>query len=177
MLHSSSDLAATDDDVNNLHPAKSSDDLMYKRIWQKQFGPLVYVWFAEMLGPIEFSNLASEEKHLRMICFDKSEKRNCSLGWHQDRTIAVQSKGEVPGFDVDNKSRNDSTIEPPFELIEKSITVRISVDCRQMLTTVHLKSSQKVFKLGKLTDDAVLELACDQHSEWLKRERCLISYF
>lgn len=35
---------------------------------------------------------------VRSILFDKSRASNWSLGWHQDRTIAVAERVDAPGF-------------------------------------------------------------------------------
>jgi hypothetical protein len=65
---------------------------------------------------------------VRAILFDKSERANWALGWHQDRTIAVREKCEVAGFGPWSIKAGVHHVEPPFEMIEKMVTVRIHLD-------------------------------------------------
>jgi hypothetical protein len=57
--------------------------------------------FLSSLGPIgqvPASTLGPECRPVRAILFDKSGEQNWSLGWHQDRTIAVRQRTDVDGF-------------------------------------------------------------------------------
>jgi len=64
----------------------------------------------------------------RLILFDKSVDNNWALGWHQDRTIAVADRADVKGYDVWSKKAGEWHVEPPVELMEKMITLRLSLD-------------------------------------------------
>ena len=78
------------------------------------------------------SILGSEAKPVRAILFDKRSDINWTLGWHQDRTIAVRKRIEVPGFGPWSKKLGIDHVEPPFELIEQMITLRAHLDeCTQ----------------------------------------------
>lgn len=35
---------------------------------------------------------------VRALLFDKTQDMNWALGWHQDRTIAVRERIDVPGY-------------------------------------------------------------------------------
>jgi hypothetical protein len=74
----------------------------------------------DLLGP--------SAKPVRAILFDKSQDANWSLGWHQDRTIAVRERSEVPGFRSWNVKQGIIHVEPPFALLEGMVTVRIHLD-------------------------------------------------
>lgn len=50
------------------------------------------------IGKIAASTLGAECLPVRAVLFDKSAETNWSLGWHQDRTIAVQERIDVSGF-------------------------------------------------------------------------------
>lgn len=65
---------------------------------------------------------------VRAILFDKSEGANWSLGWHQDRTIAVRRRAEAPGFGPWSRKAGMIHVEPPFALIEQMVTLRIHLD-------------------------------------------------
>jgi hypothetical protein len=51
-----------------------------------------------VVGSIAASIIGPSASAVRAILFDKTEKTNWSLTWHQDRTICVKRKSEVDGF-------------------------------------------------------------------------------
>jgi hypothetical protein len=65
---------------------------------------------------------------VRAILFNKTPRNNWPLAWHQDRTIAVTRRKEVPGFRSWTVKQGIQHVEPPFELIAGMITVRIHLD-------------------------------------------------
>jgi hypothetical protein len=65
---------------------------------------------------------------VRAILFDKTPVNNWALGWHQDRTIAVQDRLEMPGFANWNVKAGVHHVEPPFDIIEHMVTARIHID-------------------------------------------------
>jgi hypothetical protein len=65
---------------------------------------------------------------VRAILFDKTESSNWALGWHQDRTIAVAERREVEGFGPWTLKGGMHHVSPPFELLERMITLRVHLD-------------------------------------------------
>ncbi len=65
---------------------------------------------------------------VQAVLFDKSSAGNWTLGWHQDRTIAVRRRIDHPGFGPWTIKRDIQHIEPPFALIERLVTLRIHLD-------------------------------------------------
>lgn len=72
--------------------------------------------------------IGDEAKPVRAILFDKTAETNWALGWHQDRTIAVQEKRDAPGFGPSSKKAGIDHVEPPFEMIERMIALRTHLD-------------------------------------------------
>lgn len=60
--------------------------------------------------------------------FDKSPARNWALGWHQDRTVPVRERREVAGFGQWTLKSGIVHCVPPFEFLERSLTLRIHLD-------------------------------------------------
>lgn len=75
---------------------------------------------ARHLGPLA--------RPVRAILFDKSPLQNWSLNWHQDRTIAVLSRAEVPGFGPWTIKSGIIHVSPPQDLLNPMITLRIHLD-------------------------------------------------
>ncbi|MEM9014480.1 MAG: phytanoyl-CoA dioxygenase family protein [Pseudomonadota bacterium] len=87
----------------------------------------------------------------RIIFFDKTTSANWSLGWHQDRVIAVRERKAIAGYNKWTVKGGTIHVEPPFEVMENSITVRISVDPAD-----HNNGALEILpgshRLGKLSD-------------------------
>jgi len=81
-----------------------------------------------VLGRIATHRLAPNAQPVRAILFDKSEHTNWALGWHQDRTIAVAARREVPGFGPWTVKHGMQYVAPPFTLLAGMLTLRIHLD-------------------------------------------------
>jgi hypothetical protein len=65
---------------------------------------------------------------VRAIWFDKTADANWLVPWHQDRTIAVRERLNVPGYGPWSMKQGTCHVEPPFELLAAMLTVRLHVD-------------------------------------------------
>ncbi len=65
---------------------------------------------------------------VRLVSFDKSPEANWGVPWHQDRVISVADRADVPGFN--NWSRKQGTwhVEPPEDLLQQMLFVRLHLD-------------------------------------------------
>lgn len=80
------------------------------------------------IGSVAASFLGPSCRPVRAILFDKSEATNWALGWHQDRTIAVQERIGVPGFNHWNRKAGILHVEPPVEILDSMVTLRVHLD-------------------------------------------------
>ena len=80
------------------------------------------------VGQVPASLLGPECLPVRAILFDKSAEQNWSLGWHQDRTIAVQQRIDVDGFWPWSVKSGMVHVEPPFDRLACMVTVRVHLD-------------------------------------------------
>jgi ectoine hydroxylase-related dioxygenase (phytanoyl-CoA dioxygenase family) len=60
--------------------------------------------------------------------FDKCEGANWAVHWHQDRTIAVKARIDVPRFGPWTTKAGVVHVEPPFEIVASMVTVRAHLD-------------------------------------------------
>jgi hypothetical protein len=65
---------------------------------------------------------------VRAILFDKTESANWQVAWHQDLTIAVQEKREVPGYGPWSVKDGVVHVQPPIALLESMVTLRLHLD-------------------------------------------------
>jgi ectoine hydroxylase-related dioxygenase (phytanoyl-CoA dioxygenase family) len=64
----------------------------------------------------------------RGILFDKTPEANWKVPWHQDLTIAVQDRIEAPGFGPWTVKEGVNHVQPPTEILESMLAVRIHLD-------------------------------------------------
>jgi ectoine hydroxylase-related dioxygenase (phytanoyl-CoA dioxygenase family) len=80
------------------------------------------------IGRIAALVLGSNCHAVRAIFFDKSQTQNWALGWHQDRTICVKQRIEVDGFGSWTIKSGLNHVEPPVNILEKIVTLRLHLD-------------------------------------------------
>lgn len=72
--------------------------------------------------------LPAEPRPVRLIYFDKSPGENWLVTWHQDLTIAVHERVEAEGFGPWSWKDGVPHVQPPVELLEKMVTLRLHLD-------------------------------------------------
>jgi hypothetical protein len=80
------------------------------------------------IGRIAVARLGPGARPIRAVLFDKAPGANWALGWHQDRTIAVRERGDVPGYGPWSVKAGIQHVEPQFAVIESMVTLRIHLD-------------------------------------------------
>lgn len=65
---------------------------------------------------------------VRVLLFDKTPSANWGVPWHQDRTIAVRNRGDVPGYSCWTRRQGYWQVEPPVGVLENMITLRVHLD-------------------------------------------------
>lgn len=80
------------------------------------------------LDCIAREKLGDHARAVRAVFFDKSADTNWALGWHQDRTIVVRERRDVPGFAPWSNKSGLIHVEPPYDLISQMVTLRVHLD-------------------------------------------------
>ncbi len=65
---------------------------------------------------------------VRVVSFDKSQHVNWGVPWHQDRIISVREKHPVPGFSAWSQKGGVWHCEPPLNVLEAMLFVRVHLD-------------------------------------------------
>lgn len=65
---------------------------------------------------------------VRGILFDKTPGSNWLVAWHQDLTICVQERREVPGYGPWSVKHGVPHVQPPVILLEEMVTLRLHLD-------------------------------------------------
>lgn len=74
------------------------------------------------------SQLAPKALPTRATLFAKSDEQSWSLGWHQDRVIAVKEKHDVPSFTNWTRKNEIYHVEPPVPYLETGFFVQVYLD-------------------------------------------------
>ena len=72
--------------------------------------------------------LGSRASVVRGILFDKTEGSNWKVPWHQDVTIAVDRRVEVPGYGPWSIKEGILHVQPPAEVLENMLSIRLHLD-------------------------------------------------
>lgn len=73
-------------------------------------------------------HLPMEPRPVRAIYFDKAPGSNWLVAWHQDLTLALRERREVPGFGPWSTKGGVPHVQPPEALLERMLTVRLHLD-------------------------------------------------
>lgn len=65
---------------------------------------------------------------VRGILFDKTPEANWKVVWHQDLTIALRERRDVPGFGPWTEKEGVVHVQPPAELLAGMVAVRLHLD-------------------------------------------------
>jgi ectoine hydroxylase-related dioxygenase (phytanoyl-CoA dioxygenase family) len=72
--------------------------------------------------------LGTGAKVVRAILFDKTPGANWKVAWHQDLSIAVRERADVPGFGPWSVKSGVTHVQPPPQLLARMLTLRLHLD-------------------------------------------------
>jgi len=102
-------------------------------------------------------HLPSAPVPVRGIYFDKSSDGNWLVAWHQDLTLALRNRADVAGFGPWSIKEGITHVQPPVELLEQMLTVRIHLDGADESNGA-LRVLPGSHRLGRLSAERIREL-------------------
>ena len=84
-------------------------------------------WSAQLRTLVE-AVLPASPMPVRATLFDKTANANWLVPWHQDLTICVKTKLEVPGYGPWSKKAGVWHVQPPDSVLARILSVRIHLD-------------------------------------------------
>lgn len=95
---------------------------------------------------------------VRAVAFDKTPQTNWSVAWHQDRTIAVESRIEIQGYGPWSTKDGQLHVAPPVEVLQGMVTLRLHIDaCGN--DNAPLKAALGTYALGRVPADTAAGVA------------------
>lgn len=107
---------------------RKSQDLFAIRQFHKEIPEALPYIFNQNLKDIIESTFGESYFITKSIYFDKPEKSNWFVAYHQDLTISVDKKIEIKNFENWTIKQNQFAVQPPKEILENNFTIRIHLD-------------------------------------------------
>ncbi|WP_426486312.1 phytanoyl-CoA dioxygenase family protein [Flavobacterium sp. 2] len=107
---------------------RKSQDLFAIRQFHKEIPETLPYIFNQNLQNIIDTIFGKGYFITKSIYFDKPEKSNWFVAYHQDLTISVDKKIDVENFENWTLKQNQFAVQPPTEILENNFTIRIHID-------------------------------------------------
>lgn len=107
---------------------RKSSDLFAVRQFLKEIPELVGILFNEKLKQIINELFGKDYFVVKSIYFDKPEQSNWFVSYHQDLTISVDKKIDLPNYGPWTVKQNQFAVQPPLDVLENIYTIRILLD-------------------------------------------------
>ena len=111
---------------------------------------------------------------VRFVVFNKSERSNWLVPWHQDRVIAVAERHNVDGFSNWSQKSGTWHCEPPIDLLSSMLFARIHLDdtdadngCLELAHGTHKLGFIAADEADAIADRAIVETCKAQRGDLL----------
>lgn len=143
---------------------RQSEDLFAIRQFHKEIPESLKHIFNQKLNDIIKSNFGKDFFITKSIYFDKPEKSNWFVSYHQDLTISVDKKVELENFQNWTNKQNQFAVQPPTKILENNFTIRIHLDkttnengALKVINKSHTKGVCRIENLN-LKDETICEV-------------------
>lgn len=144
---------------------RKSEDLFAIRQFHKEVPETLTFIFNEKLQYIIDSTFGRGFFITKSIYFDKPEKSNWFVAYHQDLTISVDQKIEIENFENWTIKQNQFAVQPPTELLENNFTIRIHIDKTTKdngaLKVINNSHSKGILRIENLDFEKEKETICE----------------
>ncbi|SFN74114.1 Phytanoyl-CoA dioxygenase (PhyH) [Chitinophaga sp. YR627] len=107
---------------------RKTKDLFAIRQFLKEIPAIVPVVFNDKLKDVISRLFGEGYRPVKSIYFDKPGESNWFVPYHQDLTISVKEKAELPGFGPWTVKQQQYAVQPPLHILEQNFTIRIHLD-------------------------------------------------
>jgi len=155
---------ATDDKTEN-STFRKSQDLFAIRQFHKEIPETLDFIFNQNLKNVIESNFGKGYFITKSIYFDKPEKSNWFVAYHQDLTISVDRKIETENFENWTLKQNQFAVQPPTEILDDNFTIRIHIDKTTKengaLKVINNSHSKGILRIENLDFENKKETICE----------------
>ncbi len=131
-VYSTEEIERISEVIQNIDTSKDtfrkSEDLFAIRQFLKEIPEVKDLIFNENLKTIIREIFGENYFVVKSIYFDKPEKSNWYVAYHQDLTISVDKKLQLENFGPWTTKQNQFAVQPPLDILENIFTIRIHLD-------------------------------------------------
>jgi len=131
-IYSPEEIAAILAEINEANTDKSTfrktNDLFAIRQFLKEIPAVGSIIYNDKLKALIKDLFGHNYFAVKSIYFDKPEKSNWFVAWHQDLTISVDKKTDLPGYGPWTVKQNQFAVQPPLNILQNNFTIRIHLD-------------------------------------------------
>ncbi|UKB82953.1 phytanoyl-CoA dioxygenase family protein [Chryseobacterium sp. MEBOG06] len=107
---------------------RKSEDLFAIRQFLKEVPEIKDLVFNDNIKIVIKEIFGDKYFVVKSIYFDKPETSNWYVAYHQDLTISVDKKIDLPNFGPWTTKQNQFAVQPPLKILENIYTIRIHLD-------------------------------------------------
>lgn len=165
-VYTKSEIQSISNFISNLDTSnpifRKSEDLFAIRQFIKEVPQINDLIFTKSLLEIIKSIGGNDYFVVKSIYFDKPEKSNWFVSYHQDLTISIDKKQEIVGFTNWTTKHNQFAVQPTSDILENIFTIRIHLDdtneengALKVLEKSHLKAINRIDNLDLINEKEV----------------------
>jgi len=147
-----SSIIETIDKADQSNPAfRKTTDLFAIRRFLKEAPGVKQMIFNNKLEALINDLFGDGYFNVKSIYFDKPERSNWFVAWHQDLTIAVSNKADIEGYGPWTKKLDQFAVQPPLVVLQDNFTIRIHLDdtdehngALKVILGSHLKNIRRI---------------------------------
>ncbi|WP_371414615.1 phytanoyl-CoA dioxygenase family protein [Flavobacterium sp. 140616W15] len=160
---------------------RKSEDLFAIRQFHKEIPEALDSIFNQNLKNIIKSNFGEDYFITKSIYFDKPEKSNWFVAYHQDLTISVDKKIDVESFENWTTKQDQFAVQPPKDILEKNFTIRIHIDKTTKdngaLKVINNSHSKGIYRVENMDFKNEKETVCEVEKGGINYETITFSCF
>ncbi|PXY41069.1 phytanoyl-CoA dioxygenase [Flavobacterium cheongpyeongense] len=144
---------------------RKSQDLFAIRQFHKEVPETLDFIFNQSLKGIIENTFGKGYFITKSIYFDKPEKSNWFVAYHQDLTISVDKRIEIDNFENWTVKQNQFAVQPPAAILEDNFTIRIHIDKTTKdngaLKVINNSHSKGILRIENLDFENEKETICE----------------
>jgi phytanoyl-CoA dioxygenase PhyH len=106
------------------------------------------------------SLLGAQARPTKLTVFDKTTRANWKVPWHQDLTIAVAARADLPGFGPWSLKDGVVHVQPPVEVLRQILAIRLHLDDTPASNGA-LRVLAGTHRLGRISEAQIASLRRD----------------
>ena len=121
-------IAALISHVSDDGSIKQSADIFAVRQFLKQYSAIIPLLFNQRVKDVLHALVGAGYFPVKSIYFNKPATSNWFVAYHQDLSVSVDKKLQLPGFCHWTVKQQQVKVQPPSALLECLLTIRIHLD-------------------------------------------------